>query len=299
MVKLRRHPANPILLPLEDHPWESRHVSNAGAILHDGKVHLLYRAGGEDTKPSTDHIWPVSRIGLAISSDGVTIEERLPEPVIDVAGEPHPLTDGAEDARVCRIEDTFYAVYCTTSNLHEVLSWSVSRDLRTWEKRGVLMPDYSQRTGGLLPEKVNGEFFLFHRMLPHLWVSRSPDLATWHSTKILLRARWGHWTEGKLGIGATPFRTDQAWVVIFHGKDRNRIYRLGVMWLDPEDPGRILRVQEEPILEPEEEYERKGFVDNVVYTCGAAVLDDQLFVYYGCGDQCLAVATAPLKDFRL
>jgi predicted GH43/DUF377 family glycosyl hydrolase len=296
MVKLRRHPKNPILLPDPQHPWESRHVSNAGAILHNGKVHLLYRAEGEDTRPSTDHIWPVSRIGLAISPDGVTIEERLPGPVIDVAGEPHPLTDGAEDARVCRIEGQFYA---TTSSLHEVLSWSVSKDLRNWEKRGVLMPDYSQRTGGLLPEKVDGEFVLFHRVLPHLWISRSPDLKRWHSTKILLRAQWGHWTEAKLGIGATPFKTDQAWVVIFHGKDRNRIYRLGVMWLDAEDPGRILRVQEEPILEPEEEYELKGFVDNVVYTCGAVTLGDEVFVYYGCGDQCLAVATAPLKEFRL
>lgn len=299
MVKLRRHPKNPILLPDPQHPWESRHVSNAGAILHNGKVHLLYRAEGEDRRPSTDHIWPVSRIGLAISPDGVTIEERLPEPVIDVAGEPHPLTDGAEDARVCCIEGQFYAVYCTTSSLHEVLSWSVSKDLRNWEKRGVLMPDYSQRTGGLLPEKVDGEFVLFHRVLPHLWISRSPDLKRWHSTKILLRAQWGHWTEAKLGIGATPFKTDQAWVVIFHGKDRNRIYRLGVMWLDAEDPGRILRVQEEPILEPEEEYELKGFVDNVVYTCGAVTLGDEVFVYYGCGDQCLAVATAPLKEFRL
>lgn len=299
MVKLKRHPKNPILLPDPQHPWESRHVSNAGAILHNGKVHLLYRAEGEDTRPSTDHIWPVSRIGLAISPDGVTIEERLPEPVIDVAGESHPLTDGAEDARVCCIEGLFYAVYCTTSSLHEVLSWSVSKDLRNWEKRGVLMPDYSQRTGGLLPEKVDGEFVLFHRVLPHLWISRSPDLKRWHSTKILLRAQWGHWTEAKLGIGATPFKTDQAWVVIFHGKDRNRIYRLGVMWLDAEDPGRILRVQEEPILEPEEEYELKGFVDNVVYTCGAVTLGDEVFVYYGCGDQCLAVATAPLKEFRL
>ena len=299
MVRITRNPKNPVLLQVPEHPWESKHVSNAGIIVKDGKVHILYRAGGDEMKPCTNHTWPVSRIGLAVSRDGVTIDERLPEPVIGVQGEPHPLTDGAEDARVCQIDGVYYAVYCTTSEIPEVLSYSTSNDLVRWEKQGVLMPDFSQRTGGLLPEKVDGEFVLFHRILPHMWISKSPDLKTFHSTQILMETRWGHWTEVKMGIGATPFRTDQAWVVIIHGKDRHRKYRLGVIWLDPDDPFRVIKVQDEPILEPEAEYERTGFVDNVVYTCGAAVLGGEVYVYYGCGDQCLAVATAPLGDFRL
>ncbi len=299
MVTLKRHPGNPILLPVPEHPWESKHVSNSGIIVKDGKVHILYRAGGEEMKPCTNYTWPISRIGLAISSDGVTIDERLPHPVIDIVGEQHPLTDGVEDARVCCIDGTYYAVYCTTSEIPEVLSYSTSSDLIHWEKQGVLMPDYSQRTGGLFPEKLNGEFVLIHRILPHMWMSRSRDLKEWHSTSVIQRTRRGHWTDGKMGIGATPIRTDQAWVVITHAKDSHRVYRLGVLWLDLEDPSKVLKVQDEPILVPEEDYERSGFVDNVVYSCGAAVLGDEVYVYYGCGDQCLAVATAPLRDFRL
>lgn len=299
MVKLRRYHGNPILWAVAEHPWESQHVSNAGATVKDGRVHILYRAEGDDTRPSTWHTWPVSRIGLAISDDGFTISERLPDPVIDIDGEQLPQTDGVEDIRVAKIDGRYYGVYCTTSVIPESLALATSDDLVHWEKHGVLMPDYSQRTGGLLPEKIDGEYVLFHRVLPHMWVSRSRDLKEWHSSKIVLRTRYGHWTEVKMGIGATPILTDQAWVCFIHGKDRHAVYRLGVVWLDLEDPSRVLKLQEEPILEPEEEYERVGFVNNAIYTCGAAVLGDEVFVYYGAADTCLAVATVPLKDLRL
>lgn len=299
MVTLKRYDKNPILRPVPEHPWESRHVSNAGVVVRDGRVHILYRAGGDEGKPSTLNTWPISRIGHAISEDGFTISERLPHPVIDIDGEELPLTDGVEDARIAEIDGKYYIVYCTTSLVPETLSFSTSSDLVTYEKHGIIMPDYSQRTGGLLPEKVNGEFVLFHRVLPHMWVSRSADLKTWHSSKILIRTQWDHWTEVKMGIGATPIRTDQAWIVFIHGKDSRFTYRLGVAWLDLEDPSKVLKMQQEPILEPLEEYEVSGFVNNVVYTCGAAVLGDEVVVYYGCGDQYLAAATVPLAKLRL
>ncbi len=299
MVTLKRYDKNPILTAIPEHSWESRHVSNAGVVVKDGRVHILYRAEGDDMRPSTLNTWPVSRIGHAISDDGFTISERFPQPAIDIDGEEMPFTDGVEDARIAEIDGKYHIVYCTTSVIPEVLSYATSDDLLTFKKHGILMPDFSQRTGGLLPEKIDGEYVLFHRILPHMWISRSSDLKTWHSSKILLHTRLGHWTEVKLGIGATPIRTDQAWVVFIHGKDRDRVYRLGVIWLDLEDPSKVIKVQDEPILEPVEEYEVKGFVDNVLYTCGAAVLGDEVAVYYGCGDQCLAVATVPYKDLRI
>ncbi|NLZ28727.1 MAG: hypothetical protein GX887_07170 [Firmicutes bacterium] len=262
-------------------------------------MHILYRAEGEATRPSTAHTWPISRIGHAVSEDGFRITQRLPEPVIDIADEEQPLTDGVEDARIALIDGVYHVVYCTTSIFPEVLSLSTSVDLVHFEKRGILMPDYSQRTGGLLPEKVNGEYVLFHRVLPNMWVSRSPDLHNWHGSQILIHTQRNHWTEVKMGVGATPIRTDQAWVVFIHGKDRHGIYRLGVVWLDLEDPTKVIRIQQEPVLEPEEDYEITGFVRNVVYTCGAAVLGDEVVVYYGCGDQYLAAAAVPLKDLRI
>jgi predicted GH43/DUF377 family glycosyl hydrolase len=299
MVTLRRYDKNPILTAIPDHHWESKHVSNAGATVKDGRIYILYRAEGEDMRPSTCNTWPVSRMGLATSSDGFRIDQRLSEPVIDIGGEQHPHTDGVEDARIAHIDGLYHAVYCTTSIFPECLAHATSTDLVHWEKHGTLMPQYSQRTAGLLPEKLHGEFVLFYRVLPHMWVARSRDLREWHDQKMVLTTRYGHWTEVKMGIGGTPIRTDQAWVTFIHGKDRNAVYRLGVCWLDLEDPSKVLKVQDEPVLEPEEPYEMEGFVGNAIYTCGSAVLGDEVFVYYGCADTCLAVATVPLKDLRL
>ncbi|MEN6356332.1 MAG: glycosidase [Armatimonadota bacterium] len=299
MIKLKRCDKNPILTTVADHPWESVHVSNAGAALKDGKVHIFYRAEGADFRASTGFTWPVSRIGHAVSSDGVTIDERCPTPVIDLDGEQMPETDGVEDVRVSEIDGTYYAVYCTTTVYPETLALATSPDLIHFEKHGTLMPDYSQRTGGLLPAKVDGEFVLYHRVLPHLWASKSKDLKNWHDSKVVMHTRPGHWTEIKMGIGAPPIKTDQAWVMFMHGRDRHGVYRLGIMWLDLEDPTKVLKFQEEPILEPETDYEKNGFVPNVVYTCGAVVLGEDVFVYYGCADNCLAVATVPYNSLRL
>ena len=64
---MKRYSGNPILSPIVEHPWESRQVFNAAAIYLDGKVHLLYRAMGNDN---------ISRVGYATSSDGFTIDEH-------------------------------------------------------------------------------------------------------------------------------------------------------------------------------------------------------------------------------
>ena len=53
---------------------------------------------------------------------------------------------------------------------------------------------------------------------------------------------------------------------------------------------KLLARQDEPILEPEEDYELYGDVPNVVFTCGAIEKDDSFYVYYGGGDKVICVA---------
>jgi hypothetical protein len=73
---------NPILKPSSDLTfvcpinnqsirWEERNVLNPAAIVKDGKVYLFYRA---------QDVSGTSRIGLAVSSDGLHFEKQ-PEPV--------------------------------------------------------------------------------------------------------------------------------------------------------------------------------------------------------------------------
>ncbi|HOZ23102.1 MAG TPA: glycosidase, partial [bacterium] len=62
------------------------------------------------------------------------------------------------------------------------------------------------------------------------------------------------------------------------------------------DPRRLLRRSEEWIFGPMEGYERQGDVDNVVFPCGWIQQGDELRLYYGGADTCIALATASLRE---
>jgi len=57
----------------------------------------------------------------------------------------------------------------------------------------------------------------------------------------------------------------------------------------------ILARTDDPLLEPEKPYEIQGQVPNVVFPCGAVVVDNIVYLYYGGADTVTCVATMPLK----
>ncbi|MBS1369093.1 MAG: glycosidase [Lentisphaeria bacterium] len=297
ILKLHRYGKNPILRPTANR-WENLNVSNAAAAVHDGKVFLLYRAEGEDMRAPGIQC-PVTRLGLAVSENGFDISERRELPVFDRdPGDPW-CEFGCEDPRISKIGDTYYIVYVTMSRFGytgDRLAWATTKDFRSFTRRGLLMKQLEQRTSGLLPGRIGGRYFLFHRPMPNLWGSFSPDLVHWEEMSCILETRDGSWYENKLGIGAPPIETPHGWLLFWHGKDNRGRYSLGVMLLDRDDPRRILKLQEEPILTPELDFERGGFVPNVVYTNGAVRFKDRYFVYYGCCDRCLAVGTLNTEE---
>ena len=291
-IKLERYEKNPVLTA-SDKKWENLNVSNAGAVVHDNKVYLLYRAEGEERRTGPDS-WPVTRLGLAISEDGYNINWRGSEPVFDKDINDPWCEFGCEDPRISKIGDTYYIVYVTMSrygHFGDRLAYATTKDFKTFEKHGLLMKELEQRTSGLLPGKINGRFTLFHRPMPNMWLSYSRDLKKWDSMKCIFQTKENSWYENKLGIGAPPIETDHGWLLFWHGKNNQAEYGLGIMLLDKDDPGKIIKFQEEPILTCEKDYEKTGFCPNVVYTNGAVRFRDQYFVYYGCCDRCLSVAT--------
>jgi predicted GH43/DUF377 family glycosyl hydrolase len=48
MFKLRRLSDRPILEPIAEHAFEREAVFNCGVVLHEGKIHMLYRAADRD-----------------------------------------------------------------------------------------------------------------------------------------------------------------------------------------------------------------------------------------------------------
>ncbi|RKY41913.1 MAG: glycosidase [Candidatus Makaraimicrobium thalassicum] len=298
---LKRYKGNPILAPRKENPWESVMVYNCAAIYEDGKVHILYRAQGSKTG--------VSRLGYASSRDGFHIDERLDEPVFG----PDPASDleslGIEDPRLTRIGDTIYmnySAYGTSMGMVFPLTrvqigiTSISVDdflEKKWNWGDRYYPFYmvDDKNSFFFPEKVNGRYVFVHRIPPHMWIAYSDDLKTWDNQKILMSPEFD-WEYFKIGGGAPPIKTEKGWILIYHGVDRSMHYRLGVALLDLEDPGRVIRRYDKPFLEAEADYEISGVVPNVTFSCGAVVIDDTLFVYYGGADTVICVATAKVKE---
>ena len=68
------------------------------------------------------------------------------------------------------------------------------------------------------------------------------------------------------------------------------------MLLDKNEPGRLLKVTREPILQPEEDFEREGFVSEVVFPTGVVEEEDRLLIYYGASDKYCAMTEVRRDD---
>ena len=131
----------------------------------------------------------------------------------------------------------------------------------------------------------------------------APDAEYWGRSKLVLAAEDVSWGSHKIGPGPPPIRTEKGWLCIFHGVEIpdpdmqgwKKVYRVGVMVLDAEEPWKVLGRRAEPVLEPEPgvRYENEGYRPRVVFPCGLVEGEGgELKLYYGASDQVVAVATA-------
>jgi len=97
-----------------------------------------------------------------------------------------------------------------------------------------------------------------------------------------------------LGIPGA-FATRIAYVSI-EGPPKTRHWRLVVADADGEN-ARVILDAPEPIMSPEAEYEWEGlYPHGVVFPTANVVKDGTLFVYYGCADKFIGVATADFDE---
>ncbi len=299
-MRLERYEGNPIITPIEGHDWESKTVFNCAAVHLAGKVHIVYRARDKGN---------ISRLGYAVSEDGFKIEERLKEPIY------MPQSDiekyGCEDPRISVVGDRLrmsYTAYGETPGMEAkgrrsiqiaMTSISIEDFLRrewNWSKPYYPFPGVDDKGAVIFPEEFRGTYVMYHRIPPHIWVAYSEDLVHWYNSNILLSPRYD-WDYFKIGTGGAPIKTDHGWLVIYHAVDKDMVYRLGYAVTAIDDPINVIYRHPEPILEPEKEFETQGDVSNVVFTCGAVLIGDTVFVYYGGADTVICVATAKLEDF--
>jgi len=285
-----RFAGNPILKPIRSHKWESRYVFNPATIMLDGRFHIFYRAMGEDM---------ISRIGYASSEDCYHIDERLPYPVFE------PVTSlekfGCEDPRLSIIEDECVMTYTAYGDIYQIAITTIPVEYileKKWEwgERIFPFPNVKNKNAVLFPRKIDRQYVMLHRLEPDIHIAFSDDLSKWKCSEKVMSPRLDYWDSMKIGSASPPIELDLGWLLIYHGVDDRRVYRLGTAILDKENLGRVIYRAEKPILEPEADYERFGLVPNVVFSCGSVLTGDKLVVTYGGADTVVGVATFSVKD---
>lgn len=283
-MRLERYQGNPILAPKKGNKWESEAVFNPAAIYYNGVFHLLYRAMGRDA---------ISRIGCVVSTDGFGFFRLGAGPVLTPKDRLE--AKGCEDPRIVRLEDRFYMTYTAYSEEGMRVALASTLNFIEWQRFGVILPDVDNKDAVLFPEKIDGRYVIFHRPMDQkplsIWIAYSDDLIDWYDQRRVMAPREGDWDGVTIGSGCPPLKTEKGWLLIYHGVDETRTYRLGTALFDLKDPSRLLYRHPEPILEPQEDYELYGEVNRVVFACGMCEFEGRYYIYYGGADRVVCAAT--------
>lgn len=301
---LVRFEGNPILSPIPEHPWESKYTFNVGAIYLGDTFHIIYRAMGDDD---------TSMFGYASSKDGLTIDQRLSDPVY-VPREPferkyHPGFSGCEDPRITCIGDTLHMTYTAYdgNNPPRIAHTTISRDdflNKRWDKwsipKLISAPGMDNKDSCIVSEKIGDRYIVLHRIQPCIWIDFVSDLefgdGKWLGGHPLLGPRVNSWDNLKIGLNGPLEKTEEGWLLFYHGVSReDHKYRMGVALLDLNNPLKIIARLQNPILEPMTWYENEGYREGTVFSNGQIIKDGVLYVYYGGADKYTGVATAPLS----
>lgn len=306
-VKLNRFHSNPVIKPDPKLAWQSRAVFNPAALYEYGRVQLAYRAMSQDN---------TSVIGFASSGDGYNFEDQPNEPIYTprenfeaklVPGG----NSGCEDPRLTRIDDTIYMLYTAFNGKSEprvALTYISLNDFiaRCWNwSKPILIspPNIPDKDAAIFPKKIRGKYAVLHRLEESIWLDYVDDLQfgdnKWLKGNIIMSPKDELPDTEKVGISGPPIETKEGWLLLYHCVSRRTqpmTYYVAAALLDLKDPSKILARRKVPLLEPETSYELYGEVNNVVFPCGAVVIDEDLFVYYGGADTVICVATIKLAE---
>ncbi|TVP93734.1 MAG: glycosidase [Acholeplasmatales bacterium] len=246
----------------------------------------------------TSYLTSISHFRVARSTDGVTFDFNGPVRIF-----PETIYEeyGIEDPRITCIDDVYYITYTAVSRHGINVGLMRTVDFERFERLGIIFhPDNKDVV--IFPEKVKGRYFALHR--PSLsafgrldiWTAESSNLISWGNHKVMVEAVPKCSVTKRIGAGAVPFLTEKGWVVVYHGADAQSRYYLTVMLLDKDDPNKVLAKSRRPLLEPTEPFERLGFMNDVVFTCGLVVDEEAIRIYYGVCDQSIACCTVSMDE---
>ncbi len=301
IIKKGRARLCPIIISDKDYKVHYGKISSKRVLGKERRITFL--KGGICRLNTISHF---RRVWL--SEDGIHVEKI--EEIPSFVGSPGDGDFGVEDPRIVNIGEKYIMTYVTIS-LHEGVSTSlaISKDLKNWDRKGIIFRQQNKDVV-IFPEKINNEYVALHRpegtmdfSKKSIWLSHSKDLIYWGKEKSILRARAGSWGGDWVGSGPPPMKTKAGWLLIYHGVKnvkKDNIYSVGAALLDLSHPERILARTpiNKPLIRPQEEFEKKGFMNHVIFPTGAIMSLDgkHLLIYSGGGDRVTSVKKIILYD---
>ncbi len=298
----KRHDKNPILVP-GGSTWEAQAVFNPAAVDLGGKVHILYRAFSADN---------TSTMGYAVSKNGLDIDERLIEPIyvpredFEIKKIPGGFS-GCEDPRITPIGKNLYMCYTAYDGIgppRVAITSITQKDFLArnwnWSKPALITPrDLDDKDACIFGSKFKDGYLIVHRVGGEICGDylKNLDFENENVKKCIriIGPRTNTWDSAKVGIATPPIKTRYGWLLLYHGVSRSHnTYRVGAALLDLKDPAIVLARSTDPIFEPEMDYEKHGFINNVVFPCGVVVRKGIIYIYYGGADKVVGVATMKL-----
>ena len=248
--------------------------------------------------PEQLYITSISHIRLARSFDGINFE--IDEtPFITSSSKVDEF--GVEDPRVTKIGNTYYINYSCISSSGVSTCLARTKDFVNVEKLGIMfLPD--NKDVAIFPKKIKGNYYILNRPVsayfqkPEMWICKSKDLKAYYGYQLLLELRKSHFDSDRLGASCVPFLTKYGWIEIYHGATKDDKYCLGAILLDKNDPTKVLKRSVKPIMEPITVYEKNGFKNNIIFSCGCNVEGDIIHLYYGACDKSICYATLSIEE---
>ncbi len=316
--------------------FECDGVLNPAVIMHDGIIHMFYRAVSTGNR---------STIGYCILNHPTEVGFRMDEPILipELAYE----KVGMEDPRIVKIEDSFMLTYTAYDGINALGALVVSTDLKLFHKKGIIVPKLSYprfselaeakkdinekylrynknwKSHGQLdakfllwdknliffPEKINGYYYFMHRIKPDILITRVKELSD--LTKPFWIEYFMHFQDcimispkhtheiSYVGGGCPPIKTPAGWLIIYHGvhdEIEGYIYSSCAALFELENPNKEIARLPYPLFQPQEVWEKKGTVNNVCFPSGTIVEDGILYIYYGAADERIGCASISLKE---
>jgi predicted GH43/DUF377 family glycosyl hydrolase len=230
-------------------------------------------------------VWSAYNASFARDTD---LGQRILSPAADEE------SNGMEDARFTRfIGDDGTAEYRATYTAYDGRQIAprllVSSDLRSFRAHRLAGPAARNKGMALFPRKVHGQYLALCRSDgENTSLASSADGYVW-DRPVLLQEPSAPWEMLQVGNCGPPIETDQGWLVLTHGVGPMRVYVIGALLLDLDDPARVVGYAQTPLLSPGPE-EQDGYVPNVVYSCGAFRHDGLVWIPYGIDDCRIGVA---------